>query len=91
MATASATARSQADAAADAFVARYVEWREACLELRWTDRRWSAAGGADRRTAFVAHRASLEREAAAADAYAKASQDIRSTRRPGASHAGPPT
>ncbi len=66
------------DAATDAFLARYVEWREACVEVRCTGRRWSAAAPADRRTAFVVHRASLEREAAAAFAYARASEEIRS-------------
>ncbi len=78
----SAAARSRVDAATDAFLARYVEWREACLELRRTDRQWSTSTSADRRLAFAAHRASLEREAAAADAYGKASEEIRRAKRP---------
>ncbi len=70
------TGRSPADAAADTFLARYVEWREACLEVRGTGGRWGCAAPADRRAAFAAHRAALEREEAAAQAYASASQAI---------------
>jgi hypothetical protein len=70
------TNQSEGNAATDAFLERYVEWREACLELRWTQRRWSAAAPVDRRIAFAAHRASLEREAAAAEAYATASEQV---------------
>ena len=75
--------RSEIDAATDAFLARYVDWREACLELRRTDRQWSSAASVDRRVAFGAHRASLEREAAAAHAYGRASEQIRRAKRPG--------
>ncbi len=78
-----AAARSEIDAATDAFLARYVDWRESCLELRRTDRQWSSAASVDRGVAFDAHRASLEREAAAADAYGRASEEIRAAKRPG--------
>lgn len=72
--------RSPGDAATDVFLARYVEWREACLEVRGTGRWWASAAPAGRRAAFAAHRAALEREAAAARAYASASEAIGSGR-----------
>lgn len=49
----------------------YVEWRLACLAVWTTYREWTNAPKADRALAHAAHGAALDREDAAALAYAR--------------------
>jgi hypothetical protein len=46
----------------DDFIDSYVEWREACAELRAAYRRWAGAPPDDRGLAFLAHGAALDWE-----------------------------
>lgn len=55
----------------DAAVAAYVEWRAACTAIRSAYHAWSNSAAADARLAFLAYRASLHREEAAAKVYAR--------------------
>lgn len=60
----------------DVFLVRYIEWREACGDLRATNALWAAADRGHASSAFAAHCAALEREEAAAAAYATAATAI---------------
>jgi hypothetical protein len=61
----------QADVVDDA-VDAYVRWREECAGADEAYHRWSGAEKADRALAYCAHTAALDREEAAASAYAGA-------------------
>lgn len=57
------------DARVDAMIETYVEWCEECSGLEKAYERWTASGRAERRLAYAAYRAALEREEKAAAAY----------------------
>jgi hypothetical protein len=53
-----------------AVVDAYVDWREESTAVRHSYERWTDAAGEDRRGAFAAYVAALDREACAGDRYA---------------------
>ncbi len=53
----------------DELVDAYVEWREECLALAGAYERWSGEADRDRRLAFAAYRAALDREQQACSVY----------------------
>jgi hypothetical protein len=53
----------------DAFVERYVDWREQCEVLDSAYRGWAQATGSKRDMAFAMYRAALDREEKTARAY----------------------
>lgn len=53
----------------DELVDAYVEWREECLVLAGAYERWSSEANRDRRLAFAAYRAALDREQQACSVY----------------------
>ena len=67
-----AGSRSDGEALVDDFVLAYVYWREACDQLWRADDIWTAGPTTARGLAFAAYGACLDREATAADAYARA-------------------
>jgi hypothetical protein len=48
----------------------YVDWREECIALRNAYERWSSVRLAERKLAFAAYRAALDREDRASAVYA---------------------
>lgn len=62
---------------ADAMIARYDEWRQACEGVRATDPVWSPEAPVDRALSFAAHQAAIDREELAAARYAEAVEDLR--------------
>ena len=48
----------------------YVDWREECIALRRAYERWSSVRVAERKLAFAAYRAALDREDRASAVYA---------------------
>jgi hypothetical protein len=54
----------------DVMVDVYVDWREECVALRKAYERWSSVRVAERKLAFAAYRAALDREDRASAAYA---------------------
>ena len=48
----------------------YLDWREECIYVSDSYRRWVAAEGTDAALAFSAHAAALDREQRAAEVYA---------------------
>jgi hypothetical protein len=58
--------RTAVDQAMDA----YLDWREECIAVSESYRRWAAAEGADAALAFSAHAAALDREQRASEVYA---------------------
>jgi hypothetical protein len=56
----------------DAAVDAYVHWREECAAVEATYRRWLSAEKDDRKLAFCAYGAALDREETAARVYAEA-------------------
>lgn len=61
----------------DAAIDSYVDWREESAEVRQAYRRWSDASRQDRRVAFAAYAAALDREALASDLYAAVIERVR--------------
>ena len=59
-------------ALADALIGTYVDWREEAEAARAAYRRWATGGRPQDPLAFLAYRAALEREEAAAAAYGSA-------------------
>ncbi len=55
----------------DAAVAAYVGWRAACTAAHGTYRNWVRAPAADAALAYTAYVATLDREQAAAETYAR--------------------
>lgn len=55
----------------DALLDRYVDWREACLQVQAEYERWRDAPGDERARAFVAYRTALDREERAGEVYAE--------------------
>jgi hypothetical protein len=53
----------------DDFIESYVSWREACHAVAAAYLRWTRSPRHDRRVAFAAYQAALEREDRAADAH----------------------
>jgi hypothetical protein len=53
----------------DAFVERYVDWREQCEVLDSAYRGWARATGSERDMAFAMYRAALDREEMTARDY----------------------
>jgi hypothetical protein len=53
----------------DEAIDAYVEWREECLFLVDAYNRWSSEADRDRRLAFAAYRAALDREQQACSVY----------------------
>ena len=53
----------------DAFVERYVDWREQCQVLDSAYRGWAGATGSERDMAYAMYRAALDREEKTARAY----------------------
>jgi hypothetical protein len=54
----------------DALLERYVSWREECITVRETYRRWTSAQCSESRLAYGAYLAALDREEHAARSYA---------------------
>jgi hypothetical protein len=54
----------------DEAVMAYVAWREGCISVDDAYRRWTDASSSDTALAHGAYRAALDREQAAAEAYA---------------------
>jgi hypothetical protein len=69
------------DLPVDAFVERYVDWREQCEALDSAYRGWVQATWWTRDTAFETYRAALDREAKAADAYERATARLEDAER----------
>jgi hypothetical protein len=57
--------------AVDELVQCYVSWREECLAVRLAYQRWVDSTGAERRLAYAAYVAVLDREEHAARTYAE--------------------
>jgi hypothetical protein len=60
---------AQRDSRADAFVERYVDWREECEALDSAYRWWGKSTRSESDLAFATYRAALDREEQAARAY----------------------
>lgn len=72
LATARAESRAQGawpDAWVDALIDSHVEWREECEAVARAYERWTGSERAERRLAYAAYRAALEREEKAAAEY----------------------
>jgi hypothetical protein len=54
----------------DKLVTAYVDWREECLAVRRAYASWTGADSGDAAGAYIAYNAALDREEAAAIAYA---------------------
>ena len=54
----------------DVMMDMYVDWREECIALRKAYERWSSVRLAERKLAFAAYRAALDREDRASAVYA---------------------
>jgi hypothetical protein len=67
-------------ALADAMVARYKDWREACYAVERAYRRWIQARRGASSLAYAQYAAALEREDRAAVAYAELVERVRRTR-----------
>jgi hypothetical protein len=50
----------------EAFLESYIDWREQCEQVRAAYERWTSSEPSDRRLAFAAYRAALDREECAA-------------------------
>ena len=61
----------------DALLERYVYWREECIEVRETYRRWAGSERLQRGLAHGAYLAALDREELAARAYADQIERVR--------------
>ena len=61
----------------DALLERYVYWREECIEVRETYRRWLDCARGLRRLAYAGYLAALDREEQAARAYADQIEQVR--------------
>jgi hypothetical protein len=61
----------------DALLERYVHWREQCIEVRETYRRWLDCARGRRGLAYAAYLAALDREEQAARAYADRVERVR--------------
>jgi hypothetical protein len=57
-------------AAVDQAMDAYLDWREECVYVSDSYRRWAAAEGTDAALAFSAHAAALDREERASEVYA---------------------
>jgi RecB family exonuclease len=69
------------DSRIDAFVERYVDWREECEALDSAYRRWARATASERDLAFAAYRATLDREEQSARAYELAAAPLEGSER----------
>jgi len=69
MTGASSSDASQRDLHVDAFVDRYVEWREECQALDSAYDDWARSKRSERGIAFATYRAALDREEKAASDY----------------------
>lgn len=67
--TGSRTKVAWPDAQVDAMIETYVEWSEECAVLEGAYERWTSSEPPDRRLAYAAYRAALDREEKAAAAY----------------------
>jgi hypothetical protein len=61
----------------DALLERYVYWREECIEVRETYRRWLDCARGLRGLAYAGYLAALDREEQAARAYADQIERVR--------------
>jgi hypothetical protein len=74
--------RAWRDPLVDAYVERYVDWREECDHLKSAYQRWTVSGALDRDLAFGAYRAALDREEKAAGVYELMAEQIARRVRP---------
>lgn len=68
--------RAWRDPLVDAYVERYVDWREECGHLKGAYQRWTVSGALDRDLAFSAYCAALDREEKAAGVYELMAEQI---------------
>jgi hypothetical protein len=67
----------------DALIDRYVDWREACVEVQADYECWRDAPEDERERAFVAYRAALDREERAGEVYAELVTHVAGTTKAG--------
>jgi hypothetical protein len=60
----------------DAMVDHYASWRDECVAVRLSYENWSGAERQDRKLAFSAYVAALDREQTAAASYRRAAEQI---------------
>jgi hypothetical protein len=60
----------------DEMLDAYMGWRRECVTVRTAYREWSTGPGPDRRLAFAAYRAALDREQQASLVYADCSRRV---------------
>jgi hypothetical protein len=67
----------------DALIDRYVDWREACVEVQAAYERWRDEAKDERERAFVAYCAALDREECAGEVYAELVTHVAGTTKAG--------
>jgi hypothetical protein len=73
---ASPSAQAKLDDLVDELVDRYLCWREECVSVQASYDNWSRAEAGERRLAFSAHVAALDREQHAAVTYQRCAEKI---------------